>query len=104
MINETLTETSVILTCKRGFNGGLQQDFVLLYKQAFGSVWKEIFPVADTEKHINFTLSGLVSGTDYQTRVYSRNAIGNSPLSEIVTFKTRPSIEGCFFFFIFFLI
>lgn len=84
-----LTETSVLLQWKPGFNGGPKQTFIIMYKKSSDQKWINI-TVADTgETSMNYTLSSLVSGSHYTVVIFSRNRIGDSTFSRNTTFSTK---------------
>lgn len=92
LLEETLTQNSAMLTWARGFNGGSEQHFVLLFKEVSQITWGETPSIADTGPQIKYTLGDLLSDTAYEARVYASNIIGNSSFSNRFSFITKAEM------------
>lgn len=87
--NGSLSETSVSLIWKPGDDGGLQQTFVLQYREMPDHDFVNI-TVEDTgELILNSSIASLNPGTDYIAQVYSINTLGVSNVADSILFTTR---------------
>ncbi|XP_060551819.1 fibrillin-2-like [Ruditapes philippinarum] len=75
-----------------GNNGGLTQTFVIQLGTGESS-WEDIEVqdgVKQNDQPISKILTGLIDSTTYFVRMYAYNNVGNSSLSEILSFTTSP--------------
>lgn len=77
-IIESLTDTSVTLQWKAGFNGGVPQVFVLTYRKEDVQDWEEMTLQDSGDSVMNVTIHGLSSNTNYQIQLYAVNSEGIS--------------------------
>ncbi|XP_052215966.1 nephrin-like [Dreissena polymorpha] len=82
----TITDSSVIVEWKPGFNGGDDQWFVIGYKQHTDGKWT-YKTILDHIKRIS--IEELVAGTSYQFKMYAENSIGKSAETNVITVTTR---------------
>ncbi|KAJ8311213.1 hypothetical protein KUTeg_011241 [Tegillarca granosa] len=80
---------SVILTWKRGFNGGHAQTFVIRYTNTNTRETKET-TIKDTNKNLNYTteINGLEPSTTYHFWIHSTNEKGDSTMSANLIVQT----------------
>lgn len=75
---ELLTDTSVTLLWKPGFDGGIQQTFIIMYKDEKDKDWKNV-TVQDTGNTVmNLTVEGLSSDTSFRIQLSAMNTEGSS--------------------------
>ncbi|CAC5380192.1 unnamed protein product [Mytilus coruscus] len=89
--NVSVKATGQIVTVSwiPGFNGGFVQEFVLEFGTDFNSNFTVIVPNKDThEENMNHSLDNLIPNTAYFICIFSRNEIGDSNKSNLVTFVT----------------
>lgn len=73
---------------KPGFNGGLPQTFVIQYKTNGGD-WINTTEIFDNQQEKrNDTLTNLLRGTTYTARIFARNLLGASDVSDQEKFTT----------------
>lgn len=78
LIKELLTDKSATLLWKPGFDGGILQTFILMYRDTEGKDWKKI-TVKDTGKTVvNVTIHGLSRDTSYMIELIAVNSEGSS--------------------------
>lgn len=92
-IKEKLTSSSITFTWKPGFNGGLQQTFVIQYKIVSDDLWFNVTVKDSQNSLMNYTLTSLSSGKDYVALLFAYNDIGASNIYGVVTFRTL-NLEG----------
>lgn len=91
-VAESVTETSVKVNWKPGFNGGLPQTFVIQYKNSDGD-WINTTEITDSQqKEMNYTLMQLLPGTTYTAQIFAINPLGTSPVSDQERFTTLEHI------------
>ena len=83
-MQEILSATTAGFQWTPGFDGGLEQTFYVLYKNASGLLWNYV--VAHTNK---VTLTGLAPGTLYNVKMFASNSLGNSSETVILNFTTK---------------
>jgi hypothetical protein len=95
VLEERTTETSLTVSWRSGFAGGLDQTFVVEYRPLGGVTWmaQTISPgpgYGQVEGQI-FTVEirELHSATEYTIRVLAKNDAGGSTLTDTVTITTR---------------
>ena len=73
-----------------GFDGGVDQTFVLEYRLSKTTSWNTFYPnlIGLEEDPQYFELSGLSSGSVYDIQMYARNTVGNSPKTDIISVST----------------
>lgn len=72
-----------------GFNGGFEQEFVLELETYFNLNFTVRVPAKDTrEKSMDYSIDELIPNTAYFICIFSRNEIGDSNKSNLVTFVT----------------
>ncbi|XP_052218641.1 nephrin-like isoform X2 [Dreissena polymorpha] len=75
IMEDLVTQNSVTIEWKSGFDGGEEQRFVILYKKSTEMAWDNItLPGAITR----IALDGLDPGTAYEVKMYAENTIGKS--------------------------
>ncbi|XP_052219306.1 cell adhesion molecule Dscam2-like isoform X2 [Dreissena polymorpha] len=84
--DNTITDSSVIVEWKPGFNGGDDQWFVIGYKQHTGERWTYRTILEHIER---ISIEELVAGTSYQFKMYAENSIGKSAETNVITVTTR---------------
>ncbi|KAL4229490.1 cell adhesion molecule [Mactra antiquata] len=88
------TATSIGLTWKPGFNGGLSQTFHIKYKESTTSTWKYV-NVKDTDVDIiQYTLTDLTQNTQYDIIIYASNRKGKSEESSILVAFTKEGTDN----------
>ena len=85
----SITEDSITLTWRPGFNGGFQQTFVILYKTKLDTLWLNKTVYDTGRKTMNYTLSGLSSMQEYEIEMFSKNREGTSAKTGRIQFKTK---------------
>ncbi|KAK4884831.1 hypothetical protein RN001_001102 [Aquatica leii] len=80
-----VTHHSVVVNCKKGFDGGLRQKFVLVITAAENLTANLSSTVPE------FQITNLDATTDYTALAYSVNAKGWSKASNTIFMKTLPS-------------
>ena len=96
--SDSVTETSVMLFWTPGFNGGYQQTFILLYRINQEHKWQSVSVKDSNEETMNYTLTGLLSLTVYNVKLFAKNKLGNSSISPILKFTTKGKL---YFFHLF---
>ncbi|XP_052218292.1 nephrin-like [Dreissena polymorpha] len=86
----TITDSSVIVEWKPGFNGGDDQWFVIGYKQHTGEKWTYKTILEHIER---ISIEDLVAGTSYQFIMYAENSIGKSAETNVITVTTRAKSD-----------
>ncbi|KAH3811415.1 hypothetical protein DPMN_139825 [Dreissena polymorpha] len=88
---DPVTDNTVIVEWKPGFNGGENQWFVIGYKQETGNNWtyKTIF-----EDITRTAIEGLVAGSSYQFKMYAENSVGRSDKTIVLTLATRAKADN----------
>jgi hypothetical protein len=73
-----------------GFDGGVDQTFVLEYRLSKTTSWNTFYPnlTGLEEDPQYFELSGLSSGSVYDIQMYARNTVGNSTKTNIISVST----------------
>ncbi|XP_017783993.1 PREDICTED: hemicentin-1-like [Nicrophorus vespilloides] len=80
-----VTHHSVVLTCKKGFDGGMKQKFALLVKSGDGLM-------ANLSANVpEFLVSNLEPAQDYAVTIFSINAKGWSKGSSPIVVRTLPA-------------
>ena len=77
-IEGSVTDTSVTMKWRSGYNGNVSQSFTIEYKKANSNEWHNvsISEVDKTSDQMNYTLTKLSCGTKYEMRIYASNTIG----------------------------
>ncbi|XP_044263990.1 nephrin-like [Tribolium madens] len=81
-----VTHHSVLLTCKKGFDGGLRQKFTMLLSSG-----EEVIANMSTSTTPDFIVTNLEAAQDYSATVYSFNSKGWSKTLTPVVFRTLPA-------------
>ena len=86
----TVHATTIEIRWVAGFNGGVDQTFVLEYRLSKTTSWNTFYPKFSglEEDPQYFELSGLSSGNVYDIQMYARNTVGNSPKTDIISVPT----------------
>ena len=73
-----------------GYDGEVQQQFYIQYQSSNAQDWNTV-EVADrkSDTRLSFDIYNLQPSTEYMLRVFSANAVGNSSLSDTLTFRMR---------------
>ena len=82
-----ITETSAVVQWTPGFNGGLDQTFIIQYSIGTDRTdghWTEVHGGETMDN----TIENLSPNTVYTVRVYANNTIGMSDISESIQFTT----------------
>jgi hypothetical protein len=76
-----------------GFDGGVDQTFVLEYRLSKTTSWNTSYPnwTGLEEDPQYFELSGLSSGSVYDIQMYARNTVGNSLKTNIISVPTTTT-------------
>ncbi|XP_053373248.1 synaptogenesis protein syg-2-like isoform X2 [Mercenaria mercenaria] len=91
-IAELATESSITLQWKPGFDNGPDQTFVLRYKKVSDKDWTSV-AIPDTgEMVMNYNITMLSSGTEYEVVLHSYNELGNSTETETLKIKTTGTV------------
>ena len=93
IIDNTVTDSTVTLTWSPGFNCGLQQTFVFLYKKNFEMSWFNNSIIDNGQKTMFYAIYGLSSNKEYEVEMYAKNKEGKSVRTERLQFKTKGEIE-----------
>ncbi|XP_060598567.1 nephrin-like [Ruditapes philippinarum] len=92
LMKDTITDASVTLSWRPGFNGGFQQTFVIIYRMIHELVWFNKSIKDDGHINMNYTLDELSSLQEYKIEMFAKNIEGNSLHTERLHFKTKASI------------
>jgi hypothetical protein len=86
----TVHATTIEIRWVAGFDGGVDQTFVLEYRLSKTTSWNTSYPnwTGLEEDPQYFELSGLSSGSVYDIQMYARNTVGNSPKTNIISVST----------------
>ncbi|XP_060575525.1 synaptogenesis protein syg-2-like [Ruditapes philippinarum] len=90
---EQLGETSITVQWIPGLDNGPRQTFVLRYRKGLDKNWREIEISDEGQDIMNYTVSSLISGTQYEVVLYARNKVGTSSQSNVLRIKTERSSE-----------
>jgi hypothetical protein len=88
-LENSASEESLTVQWKPGLDGGYPQTFILRYRKASEKIWNEISIQHESENTINYTLTGLASGTEYDVEIYSFNKLGQSAPTVTLRIKTQ---------------
>ncbi|XP_053388263.1 uncharacterized protein LOC128551434 [Mercenaria mercenaria] len=88
------TESSFTVRWRPGLDGGRAQTFILRYRITSVQSWINVSIPDNGEEFMNFTLSGLKSGSEYEIVIYSVNSLGQSALSDRLRIRTNETILG----------
>jgi hypothetical protein len=86
----TVHATTIEICWVAGFDGGVDQTFVLKYRLSKTTSWNTSYPnlIGLEEDPQYFDLSGLSSGSVYDIQMYARNTVGNSLKTNIISVST----------------
>jgi hypothetical protein len=86
----TVHATKIEIRWVAGFDGGVDQTFVLEYRLSKATSWNTSYPnwTGLEEDPQYFELSGLSSGSVYDIQMYARNTVGNSLKTNIISVST----------------
>ena len=86
----TVHATTIEICWVAGFDGGVDQTFVLKYRLSKTTSWNTSYPnlIGLEEDPQYFELSGLSSGSVYDIQMYARNTVGNSLKTNIISLST----------------
>ena len=86
----TVHATTIEIRWVAGFDGGVDQTFVLEYRLSKTTSWNTFYPKFSglEEDPQYFELSGLSSGSVYDIQMYARNIVGNSAKTDIISVST----------------
>ena len=86
----TVHATAIEIRWVAGFDGGVDQTFVLEYRLSKTTSWNTFYPNFNglEEDPQYFELSGLSSGSVYDIQMYARNTVGNSAKTDIISVST----------------
>ena len=86
----TVHATTIEIRWVAGFDGGVDQTFVLEYRLSKTTSWNTFYPnlIGLEEDPQYFELSGLSSGSVYDIQMYARNTVGNSAKTDIISVST----------------
>ena len=86
----TVHATKIEIRWVAGFDGGVDQTFVLEYRLSKTTSWNTSYPnwTGLEEDPQYFELSGLSSGSVYDIQMYARNTVGNSLKTNIISVST----------------
>jgi hypothetical protein len=92
----TVHATTIEIRWVAGFDGGVDQTFVLEYRLSKTTSWNTSYPnlIGLEEDPQYFELSGLSSGSVYDIQMYARNTIGNSAKTDIISVSTAIISES----------
>ena len=82
---QVVTDSSFNVEWKPGSDNGPKQTFILMYRKQSQADWIEVTIPDSGEALMNYTLSNLSSGTDYEVVLYASNQLGNSTESDMLT-------------------
>jgi predicted phage tail protein len=87
--------TTIEIRWVAGFDGGVDQTFVLEYRLSKATSWNtfNLNLIGLEEDPQYFELSGLSSGV-YDIQMYARNTIGNSTKTDIISVSTAIISES----------
>lgn len=88
---DSLTQSSVKLEWKPGFDGGLPQIFIIEYKRVSDDDWSNVSISDSQEPMMQYTLTDLTPDTDYVSLLFAFNDIGASETYGLITFRTLSS-------------
>ena len=78
--------TTIEIRWVAGFNGGVNQTFVLEYRLSKTTSWNTFSGLEEDPQY--FELSKLSSGNVYDIQMYAKNKDGNSPKTDIISVST----------------
>lgn len=79
----------MIVSWMSEFNGGFNQDFFIQYRADDKEIWTTTGPVEDASgKKMHYSLYELESTKQYFVRMFSRNKIGDSNITNITVSRT----------------
>nr|CAI5870529.1 unnamed protein product [Callosobruchus analis] len=81
-----ISHHSVLLSCQKGFDGGLRQKFALMLNSGetpIGNLTSSSSP--------DFNVSNLEASQDYSATIYSINSKGTSNIAQPIVFRTLPA-------------
>ena len=86
----TVHATTIEIRWVAGFDGGVDQTFVLEYRLSKTTSWNTFYHkfTGLEEDPQYFELSGLSSGSVYDIQMYARNTVGNSTKTDIISVST----------------
>jgi hypothetical protein len=87
-LSEELTDSSITVQWIPGFDNGNRQTFVLRYKKSSDKDWTDIDIVDTGGNLMNYTLTSLSSGSQYECVLYARNKLGNSNQTNVLRIRT----------------
>ncbi|XP_053379922.1 nephrin-like isoform X3 [Mercenaria mercenaria] len=93
-IEDLKTESSFTVRWRPGLDGGPAQTFILRYKKVSAHTWVNVSIADKGEEHMNYTLSGLTSGSEYEIMIYSVNKLGRSATSGELRIRTKDIPRG----------
>ncbi|XP_060558738.1 protein turtle-like [Ruditapes philippinarum] len=88
-----LTESSLTVQWRPGFDSGSGQTFVLRFKKNSEMFWTDIEIPDNGEKIMNYTVTSLTSGTHYDFVLYARNKFGNSSQTNELGIRTERPLD-----------
>ncbi|CAC5393261.1 TTN [Mytilus coruscus] len=92
-------ESHMIVSWIPEFNGGFKQDFFIQYRTDDTELWTTTGPVKDNlGNKMKYAIYELVSTKQYFVRMFSRNIIGDSNITNIAVeyqLKTRAAYDYC---------
>ncbi|XP_052065251.1 uncharacterized protein LOC127705041 isoform X2 [Mytilus californianus] len=94
--NVTLTTaaTKICVSWSRNFDGGYQQEFFILLLTTDLVQLKKYGPLKDTmQRQQSFTLNSVEAGITYYIRMFSKNKIGHSNLTEVSKVTTMDTFR-----------
>lgn len=83
LTNQTFDALSV--SCESGFDGGLAQEFGI---EVYDSMSRELIRNSSGSEPV-FTVGGLLSGVEYDIRLYAFNAKGRSHVAFMNAFTLK---------------
>ena len=88
--------TTIEIRWVAGFDGGVDQTFVLEYRLSKTTSWNTFYSnlTGLEEDPQYFELLGLRSGSVYGIQMYARNTIGNSTKTDIISVSTAIISES----------
>ena len=98
ILQDSETTSSIRLAWFSGYHGGANQTFFIECKPK-GHEWRECarLPGGKLNRRFQLTVDGLVSGSSYLFRIYSRNEYGNSTDKSQALLGKTTNKEGAFF-------
>ena len=86
----TVHATTIEIRWVAGFDGGVDQTFVLEYRLSKTTSWNTFYPKFSglEEDPQYFELSGLSSGNVYDIQMCAGNTVGNSSKTDIISVST----------------